>query len=97
MPLAASTRDVIGPIARCVRDAALTLDGLAGFSPEDPKTVAGSGTSRKAATPPVSMPQRCEGNVLVSTDRAGESNRSRPKRPRCTSGRSANWKFAGRP
>lgn len=43
MPLAGSTRDVVGPIARCVRDAALTLDALAGFSSEDPKTVAGIG------------------------------------------------------
>ncbi|UQG60860.1 amidase [Marinobacter sp. M3C] len=36
-----SLRDVVGPIARCVRDAALTLDALAGFSMEDPKTLAG--------------------------------------------------------
>ncbi|MGK9169836.1 amidase [Inquilinus limosus] len=43
MPLAGSTRDVVGPIARCVRDAALALDAIAGFSPEDPKTVAGIG------------------------------------------------------
>jgi len=43
MPLAGSTRDVVGPIARCVRDAALTLDVLAGFSTEDPKTIAGVG------------------------------------------------------
>ena len=43
MPLAGSTRDVVGPIARCVRDAALTLDVLAGFSTEDPKTAAGIG------------------------------------------------------
>ncbi len=42
MPLAA-LRDVVGPIARCVRDAALTLDALAGYSPEDPKTIAGVG------------------------------------------------------
>ncbi len=42
MPLA-SLRDVVGPIARCVRDAALTLDVLAGFTIEDPKTVAGVG------------------------------------------------------
>ncbi|MDO9711575.1 amidase [Paracraurococcus lichenis] len=42
MPLA-SQRDVVGPIARCVRDAALTLDVLAGFTTEDPKTVAGLG------------------------------------------------------
>ena len=43
MPLAGSTRDVVGPIARCVRDAALTLDALAGYSAADPKTVAGIG------------------------------------------------------
>jgi aspartyl-tRNA(Asn)/glutamyl-tRNA(Gln) amidotransferase subunit A len=42
MPLS-SLRDVVGPIARCVRDAALTLDALAGFTMEDPKTVAGVG------------------------------------------------------
>jgi amidase len=36
-------RDVVGPIARCVRDAALCLDVLAGFSSEDPKTIAGVG------------------------------------------------------
>jgi Asp-tRNA(Asn)/Glu-tRNA(Gln) amidotransferase A subunit family amidase len=43
MPLAGSTRDVVGPIARCVKDAALALDILAGYSVEDPKTVAGIG------------------------------------------------------
>ena len=42
MPLA-GLRDVVGPIARCVRDAALTLDVLAGYSAEDPKTVASIG------------------------------------------------------
>jgi len=42
MPLS-SMRDVVGPIARCVRDAALTLDVLAGYTMEDPKTVAGIG------------------------------------------------------
>jgi Asp-tRNA(Asn)/Glu-tRNA(Gln) amidotransferase A subunit family amidase len=42
LPLS-SLRDVVGPIARCVRDAALTLDVLAGFTTEDPKTVAGVG------------------------------------------------------
>ena len=47
MPLAGSTRDVVGPIARCVRDAALTLDVLAGFSTEDPKTIAGVGRRPK--------------------------------------------------
>lgn len=42
LPLS-SLRDVVGPIARCVRDAALTLDVLAGFSMEDPKTAASVG------------------------------------------------------
>jgi aspartyl-tRNA(Asn)/glutamyl-tRNA(Gln) amidotransferase subunit A len=42
MPLS-SLRDVVGPIARCVRDAALTLDVLAGYTHEDQKTVAGVG------------------------------------------------------
>jgi len=36
-------RDVVGPIARCVRDAALCLDVLAGYTSEDPKTLAGIG------------------------------------------------------
>lgn len=36
-------RDVVGPIARCVHDAALCLDLLAGYSAEDPKTLAGVG------------------------------------------------------
>mgnify|MGYP003574967882 FL=1 len=36
-------RDVVGPIARNVRDAALCLDVLAGYTAEDPKTLAGVG------------------------------------------------------
>jgi amidase len=36
-------RDVVGPIARCVWDAALCLDVLAGYTIEDPKTLAGVG------------------------------------------------------
>jgi Asp-tRNA(Asn)/Glu-tRNA(Gln) amidotransferase A subunit family amidase len=39
-PLGGSTRDVVGPHARTVTDAALLLDVLAGYTPEDPKTVA---------------------------------------------------------
>ncbi len=42
VPLSAN-RDVVGPIARTVRDAALCLDVLAGYSSEDPKTLAGVG------------------------------------------------------
>jgi Asp-tRNA(Asn)/Glu-tRNA(Gln) amidotransferase A subunit family amidase len=36
-------RDVVGPIARNVRDAALCLDILAGYASEDPKTLASVG------------------------------------------------------
>ncbi len=46
LPLS-SLRDVVGPIARCVRDAALTLDVLSGFSMEDPKTIASVGKRPK--------------------------------------------------
>ena len=42
-PLAGSTRDVVGPHARNVTDAALLLDVLAGYTSEDPKTVAAIG------------------------------------------------------
>jgi amidase len=38
-----SNRDVVGPIARNVRDAAICLDVLAGYSSEDPKTLASAG------------------------------------------------------
>lgn len=42
-PLAGSTRDVLGPHARTVQDAAIMLDVIAGESEEDPKTVAAEG------------------------------------------------------
>ncbi|WP_440981178.1 amidase [Shinella sumterensis] len=38
-----SNRDVVGPIARTVADAALCLDAIAGFTCEDPKTLASIG------------------------------------------------------
>ena len=60
MPLA-SQRDVVGPIARCVRDAALALDVLAGFTMEDPKTVAGVGN----------IPARGYTSLLSKTTLAG--------------------------
>jgi amidase len=43
VPLATSTRDVVGPIAKTVRDAAVVLDVLAGYSAEDIKTAAAIG------------------------------------------------------
>jgi Asp-tRNA(Asn)/Glu-tRNA(Gln) amidotransferase A subunit family amidase len=46
MPLS-GLRDVVGPIARCVHDAALTLDVLAGYTAEDPKTIASIGRKPK--------------------------------------------------
>jgi Asp-tRNA(Asn)/Glu-tRNA(Gln) amidotransferase A subunit family amidase len=42
-PLAGSTRDVVGPHARTVTDAAVLLDVLAGYTAEDQKTVASIG------------------------------------------------------
>lgn len=42
-PLAGSTRDVLGPHARTVEDAARMLDVIAGYSEEDPKTEASNG------------------------------------------------------
>ncbi|EDM72086.1 amidase [Roseobacter sp. AzwK-3b] len=42
VPLSAN-RDVVGPIARTVTDAAICLDSLAGYSSEDPKTLASVG------------------------------------------------------
>ena len=47
VPLGGSTRDVIGPHARTVKDAALMLDVIAGYSHEDPKTVASIGNIPK--------------------------------------------------
>jgi amidase len=37
-PLAGWTRDVLGPLTKSVEDAALMMDVLAGYTPEDPKT-----------------------------------------------------------
>ena len=42
LPVDAMYRDVVGPIARTVRDAALALDVVAGPTPEDPNTYAGT-------------------------------------------------------
>ena len=42
-PLAGSTRDVVGPHGRTVTDTAILLDAIAGYTVEDPKTVASIG------------------------------------------------------
>ena len=43
IPLAATTRDVLGPIAKNVNDLATILNVIAGYTPQDPKTVAAIG------------------------------------------------------
>ncbi|WP_019587668.1 amidase [Deinococcus apachensis] len=43
VPLSASARDVLGPLARTVRDAAVMLDVMVGVCPEDPTTQAARG------------------------------------------------------
>ncbi len=47
VPIGGSTRDVIGTHARTVRDAALMLDVIAGYTHDDPKTVASIGNIPK--------------------------------------------------
>lgn len=47
VPLRGSTRDVIGPHARTVTDAAMMLDVIAGYAHDDPKTVASIGNIPK--------------------------------------------------
>ena len=64
LPLAGSTRDVVGPIARCVRDAALVLDVLAGYSAEDPKTVACVGKKPAAGYTSLLRPDALQGRRL---------------------------------
>jgi len=64
MPLAGSTRDVVGPIARCVRDAALVLDAIAGYCVEDPKTVAGIGKRAPGGYAASIVPQALKGARL---------------------------------
>jgi Asp-tRNA(Asn)/Glu-tRNA(Gln) amidotransferase A subunit family amidase len=43
VPLAGPTRDVVGPLAKTVQDAATMLDVLAGYTPQDAKTKAARG------------------------------------------------------
>ena len=63
MPLSAN-RDVVGPIARCVRDAALCLDVLAGYSGEDPKTIACVGQRPKGGYAAALAPDALAGKRL---------------------------------
>ena len=63
MPLSAN-RDVVGPIARCVRDAALCLDVLAGYTAEDPKTIAGVGHRPKGGYTSKLTPDALRGKRL---------------------------------
>jgi Asp-tRNA(Asn)/Glu-tRNA(Gln) amidotransferase A subunit family amidase len=50
VPLGGSTRDVVGPLAKTVHDAAIVLDVLAGYTAEDPKTVASFGHTPVASS-----------------------------------------------
>jgi Asp-tRNA(Asn)/Glu-tRNA(Gln) amidotransferase A subunit family amidase len=59
-----SNRDVVGPIARCVRDAALTLGVLAGYTAEDPKTVAGVGHKPKGGYASRLRPEALQGKRI---------------------------------
>lgn len=43
VPLAGPTRDVVGPLAKTVEDAATMLDAMAGYTPADPKTAGARG------------------------------------------------------
>ncbi len=43
IPLAATTRDVLGPIAKNINDLATMLNVIAGYTPQDPKTAAAIG------------------------------------------------------
>jgi Asp-tRNA(Asn)/Glu-tRNA(Gln) amidotransferase A subunit family amidase len=47
---AAPSRDTIGPIARTVKDAALVLDAIAGYDPNDPITAASYGRTPASYT-----------------------------------------------
>ena len=63
MPLS-SLRDVVGPIARCVRDAALTLDVLAGYSVTDPNTAACRGKIPQGGYASQLQPQALRGQRI---------------------------------
>ena len=81
VPLAGSTRDVVGPIARTVRDAALTLDVIAGYCSEDPKTVAGIGKRPKGGYAARLSPVALKGKRLGLY---GPGWRDRGLSPECT-------------
>jgi aspartyl-tRNA(Asn)/glutamyl-tRNA(Gln) amidotransferase subunit A len=64
MPLANSTRDVVGPVAMTVADAAIALDVLAGYASDDPKTVAGIGRRPPGGYAASLMPGALQGKRL---------------------------------
>ncbi|MGE4481892.1 amidase [Acidocella sp.] len=82
VPLAGSTRDVVGPIARCVRDAALTLDVIAGYCSQDPKTVAGIGKRPPGGYASLLSPTALKGKRLGLY---GSGWRDRPLSAECAS------------
>jgi Asp-tRNA(Asn)/Glu-tRNA(Gln) amidotransferase A subunit family amidase len=57
-------RDVVGPIARNVRDAALCLDALAGYSSEDPKTLASVGRQPESGYASALKPDALKGKRI---------------------------------
>jgi Asp-tRNA(Asn)/Glu-tRNA(Gln) amidotransferase A subunit family amidase len=79
-------RDVVGPIARCVRDAALCLDVLAGYTAEDPKTLAGVGKKPPLGYTSKLNPGALKGKRLGLYGRVGETSPCLPRRRRSTSG-----------
>ena len=82
VPLAGSTRDVVGPIARTVRDAALTLDVIAGYCAEDPKTVAAIGKLPKGGYAARLSATALQGKRIGLY---GPGWRASPLSPECTS------------
>ena len=86
LPLS-SLRDVVGPIGRCVRDAALALDALAGFTMADPKTIAGIGRKPPGGYAANLKPDALRGKRIGTYGPGGATCRSRRKRQRSIAAR----------
>lgn len=97
MPLAGSTRDVVGPITRCVRDAALVMDAIAGFCTEDPKTVAGMGKRPAAGYVASIRADIVKGARLGLYGPAGAIAASVWKPRNSTNEHRRNWPISARP